>query len=292
MSEAFETARNSNRFSTRMQAASSRFAGLSQGEFDDRGRGKKQMWERKESSLQSFGTNAWAQKADRKTPRLATTMMVSYGVTAVPDWTHSIGRLDLKEHHDQGGIWLGTRYSRSGEGKQHHPKPWRDPMADPRMARWRGNPPNARGQPDVRPASAFAASSQRGANQQDELDDLRSMLSNGRPSARSRRPISTQPTATPPVLQTPPEVKQDFAWAVQLVAPEVFPKAKPKEDLSWVVGPWAGRAEEGSGGRWIEAARSALGRPNPVPNLDLNQFTANSKASILARHKAYVRPSG
>ena len=48
-------------------------------------------------------TNAWAQKADRKTPRLATTMMVSYGVTAVPDWTHSIGRLDLKEHHDQGG---------------------------------------------------------------------------------------------------------------------------------------------------------------------------------------------
>jgi hypothetical protein len=288
-------------------------AGLKQNWMDTRKQGVKVMPERLEASLGSFGTNPWAQKAEPHAPRLATTTQLSYGIVAVPNWSKSVGAhdptLDTVDPHGQ-GVWLGTRYSKP-QAKPAWTQGPRGPP-DPRMAKWRGNPPEPRG-PNERPAHETEWLANRAARKAEskELDELRQM-GVGNMSARSRAehgakglaaavravqaggtsksaPSLARPSTTPGISSLWYDPARRPAPKREAVA------AAPKmsallDDLSWVTSPFAQAAP----GPWARAARSVITntRAAPVPSLELDLLNPNSRANVVKRFKAPIVPSG
>ena len=301
-------------------------AGINQKFMDTRKQGVKVIPEKLYSSLGSFGTNAWAQKDELHAPKHATTTMLSYGIAAVPDWSHGIGKhdytLDTADPHDQ-GIWLGTRYSRPQAKPAWKAGPRGPP--DPRLARWRGSPPEPR-EPQQLSSSAkdtafLAARAAARQAESKELDDLRAM-GVGNISARTSSPDkpgqsfsdlaaaamaareASSSKSTGSLGRTRPSTAPGISslWYDPSRRPDP-PKAAPRvtrkpdtllDDFSWVTSPWGGAVGAVSSGSWASATRKVLTMPkqSPVPELDLMSLNPNSKEKKLMRFNAPIVPSG
>ena len=106
----------------------------------------KQVYERGEASLRTFGSDTWASKATEAAPYHVTTQQLAYGIVAVPSWRHEVeethrGVHGFNEHPRGPPIWLGTRYARlarpaSAPAKPPGQAPWPN-QEDPRLAKCR-----------------------------------------------------------------------------------------------------------------------------------------------------------
>ena len=90
MIEALESTRASARESQRASArrhADMRWAGVPTS-VTTNPRPRQVKVERGEAALRTLGSEQWATAGDQEAPRLISTMMMSYGITAVPPWRH------------------------------------------------------------------------------------------------------------------------------------------------------------------------------------------------------------
>lgn len=251
--------------------------------------------ERGEAALRTLGSEQWATAGDQEAPRLISTMMMSYGITAVPPWRHGHCEGSGLEPRDAGKArWIGTRYARpqtdqpDGIYKPRLPTftEARKPRSDPRLDRWRANPPARTNMAkrleretskivDAAYAAAAGGATFAAATtpspEQNEVKELRAM---GIGTPRSGDSFNARAPAK-----------------VERAASATSSLRSSDQDFSWVSGAFAQRPVR----HWLRVQSNVSppkGRPDGVSALALELLNPNSKSSCQARFKAPIVASG